>query len=66
MTNDILQPRRLIVNSLTRRFVMTKEKKQEDKMDMQAMMDVYTKLGTPSAPAVYLDFWTSAYQAIDD
>jgi hypothetical protein len=21
---------------------------------------------SPSAPAVYLDFWTSAYQAIDD
>jgi len=29
---------------------MIKEKKQENKMDMQAMMDVYTKLGTPGAP----------------
>jgi len=29
---------------------MTKEKKQEDKIDMQAMTEVYTKLGTPGAP----------------
>jgi Protein of unknown function (DUF1579) len=29
---------------------MEKEKKQEDKMDMQAMMDVYKKLGTPGVP----------------
>ena len=29
---------------------MEKEKKQENKMDMQATMDVYKKLGTPSAP----------------
>lgn len=29
---------------------MEKEKKQEGKMDMQAVMDVYTKLGTPGAP----------------
>jgi len=29
---------------------MAKEKKQKGKMDMQAMMDVYKKLGTPSAP----------------
>jgi len=29
---------------------MTREKKQEDKMDMQAMTDLYTKLGTPGAP----------------
>ena len=29
---------------------MAKEKKQEDKMDMQAMMDVYKKVGTPGAP----------------
>jgi hypothetical protein len=28
---------------------MEKEKKQECKMDMQAVMDVYTKLGTPGA-----------------
>ena len=34
----------------TRRFVMEKEKKQKDKMDMQAMMDVYKKVGTPGAP----------------
>ena len=30
--------------------VTGKEKKQEDKMDMQAMMEVYTKLATPGAP----------------
>jgi len=29
---------------------MEKEKKQKNKMDMQAMMDVYKKLGTPGAP----------------
>jgi hypothetical protein len=29
---------------------MAKEKKQEGKMDMQAMMDVYKKLATPGAP----------------
>ena len=29
---------------------MAKEEKQEGKMDMQAMMDVYKKLGTPGAP----------------
>jgi len=29
---------------------MTKEKKQENKMNMQAMTKVYTKLGTPGAP----------------
>ena len=29
---------------------MAKEKKREEKMDMQAAMDVYTKLGTPGAP----------------
>jgi len=29
---------------------MAKEKKQEGKMDMQAMMEVYKKLGTPGAP----------------
>jgi len=29
---------------------MEKEKKQKDKMDMQAMMDVYKKVGTPGAP----------------
>jgi hypothetical protein len=29
---------------------MGEEKKQEDKMDMQAMMEVYTKLATPGAP----------------
>ncbi len=28
---------------------MAKEKKQEGKMDMQAMMDLYKKLGTPGA-----------------
>ena len=30
--------------------VTEEEKKQEDKMDMQAMMEVYTKLGTPGEP----------------
>jgi hypothetical protein len=30
--------------------VIEKEEKQEDKMDMQAMMEVYTKLATPGAP----------------
>ncbi len=29
---------------------MAKEKKEEGKMDMQAMMEVYQKLGTPGAP----------------
>jgi len=29
---------------------MAKEKKQEGKMDMQAMMEVYKKLGTPGSP----------------
>jgi hypothetical protein len=29
---------------------MEKERKHEDKMDMQAMMDLYKKLGTPGAP----------------
>jgi hypothetical protein len=32
------------------KLVTEEEKKQEDKMDMQAMMDVYTKLATPGAP----------------
>ena len=35
---------------VTASFVMAKEKKQEGKMDMQAMMEVYKKLATPSAP----------------
>ena len=29
---------------------MAKKEKHESKMDMQAMMEVYTKLGTPGAP----------------
>ena len=29
---------------------MAKEKKQKGKMDMQAMMKIYQKVGTPSAP----------------
>ena len=29
---------------------MAKEKKQESKMDMQAMMEMYKKLATPGAP----------------
>lgn len=35
---------------VTASFVMAKEKKQEGKMDMQAMMDVYKKLATPGEP----------------
>jgi len=35
---------------VTASFVMAKEKKQEGKMDMQAMMEVLKKLATPSAP----------------
>ena len=29
---------------------MANQRKQKDKMDMQAMMEVYTKLATPGAP----------------
>ena len=29
---------------------MAKQKKQKDKMDMQAMMEVYNKLATPGEP----------------
>jgi hypothetical protein len=29
---------------------MGKEEKEEDRMDMQAMMEVYTKLATPGGP----------------
>jgi hypothetical protein len=35
---------------VTASFVMATEKKPEDKMDMQAMMDVYKKLATPGEP----------------
>jgi hypothetical protein len=35
---------------VTASFVMASERKQEGKMDMQAMMDVYKKLATPGAP----------------
>jgi hypothetical protein len=35
---------------VTASLVMAKEKKQEGKVDMQAMMDVYKKLATPGEP----------------
>ena len=35
---------------VTASFVMAKEKKPEGKMDMQAMMETYTKLATPGEP----------------
>ncbi len=35
---------------LTASFVMAKEKKQEGKMDPQAMMEMWKKLGTPGEP----------------
>lgn len=34
--------------------------------DMVAVLMTQRVWDSPSAPAVYLDFWTSAYQAIDD
>jgi hypothetical protein len=35
---------------IKRRFAMATEKKPEGKMDMQAMMEVYKKVGTPGEP----------------
>jgi hypothetical protein len=33
---------------------------------MTAILMTQRVWDSPNAPAVYLDFWTSAYQAIDD
>jgi len=38
----------------------------DPKEDMVAILMTQRVWDSPSAPAVYLDFWTSAYQAIDD
>ena len=47
--------------------VTEEEKKQEGKMDMQTMMEVYTKLATPSAPhkmfAILAGTWTTKTRA---
>jgi hypothetical protein len=46
---------------------MAKEKKQEGKMDMEAMMEVYKKLATPGAPhkvlASQVGTWTTKTRA---
>jgi CubicO group peptidase (beta-lactamase class C family) len=34
--------------------------------DMVAILMSQRLMDSPSAPALYNDFWTSAYQAIDD
>lgn len=36
------------------------------KEDMVGILMTQHLMNSPSAPGVYLDFWTSAYQAIDD
>jgi hypothetical protein len=50
-----------------RRSEMAKEKKQDGKMDMQAMMDVYKKVGTPGGPhrvlASLVGSWTTKTRA---
>jgi len=38
----------------------------DPKEDMVAILMTQRVWDSPSAPAVYLDFWTAAYQAIDD
>ena len=38
----------------------------DPKEDMTAILMTQRVWDSPNAPAVYLDFWTSAYQAIDD
>ena len=38
----------------------------DPKEDLVAILMTQRVWDSPSAPAVYLDFWTSAYQAIDD
>jgi CubicO group peptidase (beta-lactamase class C family) len=38
----------------------------DPKEDMVAILMSQRLWDSPSAPGVYLDFWTSAYQAIDD
>jgi hypothetical protein len=49
---------------VTASFVMAKEKKQEGKMDQQAMMELWKKLGTPGEPhklfASLAGSWTTA------
>jgi hypothetical protein len=42
---------------------MAKEEKQEGKIDMQAMMEVYTKLGTPGAPHKQLASMAGSWNA---
>lgn len=38
----------------------------DPKEDMVGILMTQRLMDSPNAPAVYLDFWTSAYQAIDD
>ncbi len=38
----------------------------DPKEDMVAILMTQRVWDSPAAPAVYLDFWTQAYQAIDD
>jgi CubicO group peptidase (beta-lactamase class C family) len=38
----------------------------DPKEDMVAILMTQRVWDSPKAPEVYLDFWTSAYQAIDD
>jgi hypothetical protein len=51
----------------TRRYVMAEQAKQESKMDMQEMMEVYKKLGTPGEPhkmlAKLAGSWTTKTKA---
>jgi len=42
---------------------LAKDLKQEGKMDMQAMMDVYTKLGTPGPPHKLLESMAGSWTA---
>lgn len=50
-----------------RRIVMAQQMEQEDKMDMQEMMEVYKKLATPGAPhrmfARLVGSWTTKTKA---
>jgi len=41
--------------------MMAKEEKKEGKMDMQAIMEVYRKLGTPGAPHKMLAKWVGSW-----
>jgi hypothetical protein len=38
----------------------------DPKEDMVAILLTQRLLDSPQGPAVYADFWTSVYQAIDD